>query len=216
MQRPFILGALFVGGIVGSRLYHRRNGNWGATNAEATAALPGDELVPDGRVSTMAITIGTTPEKVWPWLVQMGADRAGLYSHEWVENGLFHLDFHNAERIVPEWQRLEVGDVLRYVRPRPGKPDIGPQVIAITPGRELITAMGEAPEWAATWQFILRPIGADHTRLLVRLRVTRHMPWFAALPMTVLEPGFDYMSIAMMRGIARRAEAHDGPVPLVA
>jgi hypothetical protein len=164
----------------------------------------------------MAITVRARPEKVWPWLVQMGADRAGFYSHEWVENGLLHLDIHNATHIVPEWQHLETGDVLRYVRPHPGKPDIGPQVLAITPDRELITAMGEAPDWVATWQFILQPLGADRTRLLVRLRVTRHLPWFAALPMTLLEPGFDYMSIAMIRGIARRAEDDVGPAPAVA
>jgi hypothetical protein len=174
-------------------------------------SVPGDEMVPDARVSTMAITIRTTPEKVWRWIVQMGADRAGFYSHEWVENGLLHLDIHSATRIVPEWQHLQVGDVLRYVRPHPGKPDIGPQVMAITHGRELVTAMGDAPDWAATWQFILQPLGADHTRLVVRLRVTKHLPWFARLPMTLLEPGFDYMSIAMLQGIARRAETHGEP-----
>jgi hypothetical protein len=175
------------------------------------SSLPGDELVPNARVSTMAITIEGTPERVWPWLVQMGADRAGFYSHEWVENSLLHLNMHNANHIVPEWQHLQVGDVLRYVRPRPDKPDIGPQVLAITPGCELITAMGEAAGWAATWQFILQPRETDRTRLLVRLRVSRRLPWFAALPMTLLEPGFDYMSIAMLRGIARRAENEGGP-----
>ncbi len=62
------------------RPWHRR---WGATEEEANRALPGDELVPDPKFhATHAITIEAPPAEVWPWLVQMGQGRGGLYSYE--------------------------------------------------------------------------------------------------------------------------------------
>ena len=74
--------------------------NWGATEEEVTAALPGDELTPPPvDQCTRAITIAAPPEEVWPWLVQMGADRGGFYSYAWMEN-LFGLRIRNADRIL--------------------------------------------------------------------------------------------------------------------
>jgi hypothetical protein len=54
---------------------------WGATHDEVSGTYPGDELLPDpAHSSTMATTLPAPPERVWPWLVQMGYDRAGWYS----------------------------------------------------------------------------------------------------------------------------------------
>src|SRR5690349_6473826 len=62
-------------------LYRRVHLRWGATDAEVTAPMPGDELVPEPSFSaTRAITIDAPPEAVWPWLVQLGYGRAGFYS----------------------------------------------------------------------------------------------------------------------------------------
>jgi hypothetical protein len=33
-----------------------------------------------------AVTIDAPVEDVWPWLAQIGQDRAGFYSYEWLEN----------------------------------------------------------------------------------------------------------------------------------
>ena len=86
---------------------------WGATEEEAQKPLPGDEFVPDpAYMTTRAITIEAPPEDVWPWLVQVGQDRGGFYSYEWLEN-IFGLDIHNADEIISEWQNLEVGDIVR-------------------------------------------------------------------------------------------------------
>jgi hypothetical protein len=53
---------------------------WGASPAELAAALPGDNLVPAPATGyTRAITIEAPPQAVFPWLLQLGADRAGLY-----------------------------------------------------------------------------------------------------------------------------------------
>jgi hypothetical protein len=65
------------------------------------------------------VTIEAPPEQVWPWLAQMGQDRAGFYTYEWFENGLLRLNIHNADRIVPEWQNITVGD--RVDEPLPSR-----------------------------------------------------------------------------------------------
>src|SRR4051812_37678711 len=86
---------------------------WGATDAEADARLPGDELLEhaDG-VATRAIWIDAPTYAVWPWLAQMGpAPRGGAYTYDWIEN-LLGLDMHSANHILPEFQRLEAGDTI--------------------------------------------------------------------------------------------------------
>lgn len=70
-----------------------------------TQITPGDDLLPDAKAATRAITIKATPEAVWPWLVQLGYGKAGWYSYDWIDN-----DFQpSARQIIPEFQRLEVG-----------------------------------------------------------------------------------------------------------
>jgi hypothetical protein len=79
----------------------------GATDAEVDAEYPGGELIPDGkRGATMAVTIDAPPSAVWPWLLQMGCDRAGWYSWDRLDNA----GVSSAERIHPEWQDVSVGD----------------------------------------------------------------------------------------------------------
>ncbi len=94
------------------RPWHLR---WGATDEEFTRPLPGDAVVPDGIQSTRAITIHAPARAIWPWLVQMGQDRAGFYSFDWLER-LAGADIHNADHIIPAWQHLAVGDLMRTYR----------------------------------------------------------------------------------------------------
>ena len=85
----------------------RRLLTWGATRDEITRAWSGDELIPDSNTPdcTMATTLPAPPDQVWPWLVQMSVGRAGWYSWDRLDNG----GKPSADRIVPEWQDLEVG-----------------------------------------------------------------------------------------------------------
>jgi proline iminopeptidase len=81
----------------------------GATDEEVRAPYPGADLLPGGkRGATMAVTIDAPPSAVWPWLVQMGCDRAGWYSWDRLDNA----GVPSAERIHREWQELAVGDRL--------------------------------------------------------------------------------------------------------
>ena len=75
--------------------------------------MPGDEVLASAALqTTRAITIAAPAAEVWPWLVQMGQGRGGLYTYEWIEN-LLGAQIHNLDRIDPELQRLELGDHIR-------------------------------------------------------------------------------------------------------
>lgn len=99
------------------RPWHQK---WGATNQEADASFSGDELIPYAPWrTTHAITIQAPIEMVWSWVVQMGQGRGGFYSYDWLEN-LFGMNIHNADRILPEYQQLKVGDHSGEYRRFPG------------------------------------------------------------------------------------------------
>ena len=184
------------------RLYRRflreRVLTWGATAEEAARSLPGDELLdPADIVATRAIGIDAPPSAIWPWLVQMGPGRAGAYTYDWIEN-LLGLNMHSADRIHPEWQDLEVGDVVRSREDRPGM-----RVEILEPQRTL-SNRSEAGDWV--WTFVLVPENGS-TRLISRNRIA--MKGAAAgqrLGMLVMEPGSLVMERKMLLGIKERAE----------
>ena len=150
-RRTYLWGAVAVAAeVLGYLAWRPRMLRWGATEEEAAEPLPGDEITPHPRVrSTRAITIDAPPEKVWPWIVQMGMGRAGFYTHEWVERPLggHYAEGHSATRIHPEFQDLKVGDLVDY-----GGGNLVP-VHAIEPFKYLVH--GEA------WEH--RPLPRDRT-----------------------------------------------------
>ena len=175
---------------------------WGATPAERNASLPGDDLAPDARyVTTRATTVDASADRIWPWLVQMGQDRAGFYTHNWVER-LLRSGINDVHEIHREWQHLAAGDLMRTNHDIGGKP-MGWPVAEVHPNRSLVVRSKSMP--AGTYAFVLSPIDADHTRLIVRDRAAwKPLEWpFVAL---VYEPLHAYMETGLIAGIARRAE----------
>jgi hypothetical protein len=180
---------------------------WGATPAEISAVQPGDEYIinPATAVRTRAITVHATPAQIWPWLVQLGASKGGYYSYTPIE-GLINCPMVNADRIHPEWQELQPGDLVRMCPAEFGPPPFN--VVAIQPERALI--LGQPPltdadratgqAWMSTWTFILDPVDANTTRLIVRSRDAVHAGW-----MDIIEPGVFVMESGMLRGIQARA-----------
>jgi hypothetical protein len=84
---------------------------WGATPEEVGGPYPGAEVVPEGKRSpTVAVTIDAPPEKIWPWLVQMGWDRGGWYSWDLLDNA----GWRSATEVYPECQDLALGDQLKF------------------------------------------------------------------------------------------------------
>jgi hypothetical protein len=189
---------------------------WGTAGDEATRVLPGDELLDRTFVqTTRAITISAPPSAIWPWLVQMGQGRGGLYSYDWLEN-LVGCDIHSADTIMPELQRLAVGDTIR-LGPA-GYPSfivaaIEPEhaIVLASPnlaGRSAIASANEAEHAsAATWAFVLEPVDPHTTRLIVRLRGD----WESTVAMMLInrllvEPAQFVMERKMIHGIKERAE----------
>lgn len=179
----------------GIRPWHLR---WGATEEELCQTLPGDELAQTPRLkATHAITIDAPADDVWPWLVQMGQTRGGFYSYTWLEN-LVGCHMRNADRIVPEWQELKVGDSV-WLHPKAPPA----QVAAIDPGRAIVLK-----GWGA---FVLQPIDDKTTRLIIRSQgdyepnlgnaVLNFLLW-----RVVFEPAHFIMERKMLLGIKARAE----------
>ena len=184
--------------------------HWGSTPAEISRPLAGDGLIDDPiLVTTRAITIEVGPERVWPWLAQIGQGRGGFYSYEWLEN-LVGLDIHNADRIIPELQDLKPGDLIPFWR------GAGVDAVQVEPGRLLVLAgtlnqpKGEAAEGGdvgGTWVFALDAPNPDVTRLVVRSQIAKFPPvWLSALFMRFLEPMHFIMERKMLLGIRDRAE----------
>jgi hypothetical protein len=209
--------------------------SWGFDPSEADRLLEGDELVADAtHFETRGITIAAPPALVWPWLVQMGFGRAGWYSYDQLD-----MSGHSAERIVPEWQSLAEGDVMpthpaggfvvkrivperalvlylddEIVKGWDGAPG-GSTEIAGTPANLAATGafMGAAQpsEFAASWAFVLLPVGEDRTRLIERFRVRfgEQRPWNRiGLPMMGF--GVFVMLRKQLLGIRERAERAAG------
>jgi hypothetical protein len=180
-------------------------GRWGAMQAEVSMTLPGDELVPAAdSQSTRAITINAPASEIYPWLVQLGWERGGLYSYAWLEN-LVGLQFVNADRIHPEWQNTQVGDFVGMGPPGKSPP---PYIVAqLLPNRAVLLGHrgDDGARWVETWQFVLNPIDANTTRLVVRTRSNMTDPAMRAL-FGVVEPFAFVMERGMLHGIKERVE----------
>jgi hypothetical protein len=182
--------------------------HWGATDEEIQRPMPMDDHVPTPRLdSTMAITIEAPPGRIWPWLVQMGdAPRAGYYSYAWIER-LLGMDIENSRRVLPAYQRVEVGDALD----RAGTMT----VLAVEPGHHLV--LGPPPSVdtvRASWAFALYPIDEGRTRLVTRVHgdwswrgILRDTPVFTWPFYLLMEPGAFLMERRLLLGIRDRAEA---------
>lgn len=211
MRAPLVMctAVASVGAAAASWLVTRNQlRHWGTTLEEQHKRLPGDLLVPvPNSQYTMAVTIDATPAEVWPWLVQMGIDRGGLYSNLFIENVIFRLGVTNADRIHPEWQDLKVGDHIWFTPEGYAAPRFGPVVARMDPHEALVMRFGELGEPVlGTWQFILEPAEGGRTRLLLRGRGSAGEALTSKAMDRVLEPGYLIMNRAMLLGIKARAE----------
>jgi hypothetical protein len=168
---------------------------WGATETEAASRLPGDELLEgaDG-VSTRAIDVRAPAAAVWPWLAQMGpSPRGGAYTYDWIEN-LLGLNMHSVDRVLPEFQRPQVGETIGFGSNRMRLERVEPE--------HVLAWRSEDGNWV--WTFVLEEHDG-HTRLISRNRF--RLPSLAArVGMLPMEPGSLVMERKMLNGIKQRAE----------
>jgi hypothetical protein len=171
---------------------------WGARPDEVSRKLPGDELLADaGIVSTRAITVDAPPAAIWPWLVQMGSGRGGVYTYDRIEN-LLGLNMHSAREILPQFQDLKAGDELPL---GPGRPAM--QVAVCDPEHTLTFQFADG-----NWVWIFALFAEDgETRLISRNRIAAAgAPPARLFNMLVMEPGSLIMERKMLLGIKQRAE----------
>jgi hypothetical protein len=174
-------------------------GRWGTTTDDLTRIMTGDAVIPNPTHSaTAAVTVDAPPDDVWPWLVQMGYQRGGLYSYDWLDQLFGFLDRPSANRILPEFQHLAVGDKIRL-----GAEEL--TVTALEPLRALVLSYkARGIEWV--WQFGLYPLDNNRTRLVSRSH--ERIPNTAGgwLLMRIMEPAAFLMSRRMLLGLKERAE----------
>jgi hypothetical protein len=202
--RPF---ALFGGAALAAAL-RRQFLRWGATAGEVDADLPGDELLPRAHLTaTRAITVGAAPRQVWPWIAQLGQGRGGFYSYDVLEN-LVGCDISSADRIVPEWQHVTVGQEVKL------HPEVGLVVARVEPGHAVVlrggVPMGAVPPpYDFSWAFVVQGPLDGPARLVVRERYAYRRWWAALLVEPVAVISF-VMSRRMLHGIRERAERAAG------
>ena len=178
----------------------RRMSRWGTTPSDLTHDMAGDSLLVDPTYSgTMAVTVSAPPEDIWPWLVQIGYQRGGLYSYDWLDRLFGYLDRPSATHILSEFQHLAVGDKIPLGR--------GPSwpVAVIEPGRALVLDMRNMDGFDWVWQFGLYPVDEKRTRLVSRSCVRTQTVW-GRLFTYAIEPAGFLMTRRMLLGVKERAE----------
>jgi hypothetical protein len=176
-------------------------GRWGTTPSDLSRVMAGDGLIADPTYSgTMAVIVNARPEDIWPWLVQMGYQRGGLYSYDWLDRLFGFLDRPSTARILPEFQHLAVGDEIPLGR-GPGWP-----VASMEPPRALVLDMRNMGSIDWVWQFGLYTVKDKQTRLVSRSRVHARTIW-AWLLTSAIEPAGFIMTRRMLLGLKQRAEA---------
>ena len=172
----------------------------GATREEVEGAMPGDDLVSHPTfLATRAITIRGRPEEIWPWIAQMGFDRAGYYGYDLIENLGSKRGIRSAESIVPELQHPKPGDLMPIS-------SVAHLVFGtIEPDHYLIWQSEVIPhDGAFTWA--LYPIDEGHTRLVSRIRLRYHRTSLA-LVLDLFTEFADHVAVPeILAGVKGRVE----------
>ena len=148
--------------------------DWGAPERIQALVLPGDKFT-EGKGHTRAVLIKASPDEIWPWIVQLGQDRGGMYSYAWLEN-LVRADIHNVYEIRDEFQvPRQEGDTIWLANPDNyhGK---GYQVLAMVIPDEALVMVGGADyeriqsggKALGSWAIYLYPENMHYTWLIAR------------------------------------------------
>ena len=139
---------------------------WRTTPEEREMRLPGDDLFENpARVANRAVTINASVDKIYPWILQIGADKSGMYSYTWLEN-LVGCKMAKVETIKPEWQTLNEGDLMKMCAGDFAPP---PYIVArVLPDQAVIFGHKTGENWEESWQFVLVPQSDGTTRLVTR------------------------------------------------
>ena len=191
-----------------------RRVRWGTSDRNLARGYPGDELIPDARWGwTHSVHVAAPAHMIWPWLAQIGADRAGFYSYAPLEN-LVGCRLRNADRVHPEWEARE-GDGLSI---HPSTPPL--RIVSVEPGRHVLAhdapdegARQDGRPWVeGTWLFLIEPLARWDSRVVSRYRCATSSDLRTRLSFgpALIEPIGFAMDRRMLLGLKERAE---GRVP---
>ncbi len=222
MKNKLCIGLLAAAS--GALLLRRLGMRWGATDDEVHSPLPGDELVPHPMLETThAISIHASPAAIWPWLLQMGYDRAWWYTdarwYKWVDRYIWHTSHPSSpDHIVPELQRLKVGDTILDGPPGTAfftVAQLEPEhVLALFSATHILmmapASLRHNPEAGIhgefSWVFVLDESEEGITRLIVRTRASYEPKIYRILTRPVLYPADFLMARMMLQTIKQRVE----------
>jgi hypothetical protein len=211
LGRACAMLALSVAGLAIQRLGTRS----GVTDTEADGQLPGDDIVNEPMwQSTRATTINAPPERIWPWIVQMGypAFRAGWYTPYWLDRLQWGIRERSSDRIIEELQTLSVGDRV------PDSPDwsVYFTVAKVEADHALVlrSTLHILPPMRSiefSWAFVLQPIDTTSTRFLVRARA-RYAPRRSWLVLWAPYSLGDFLNTTnILHAVKRRSERPSAP-----
>lgn len=207
----------------------------GVSDSEAVGPLPGDDVLPHPMVEwTRGVTVRAAPEEVWPWLAQMGYGRGGWYTSERVDLVVNRWFFGergptpgSADRLVPEFQHIAVGDLIcdgrdyasffRVQQVDPPRALVLRSIRHVRRGSPIDISDPASPERVErqlresgryidfTWALVVTPLPNGRSRLLARTRADyapQSLRWVST-PLGLFDATYGR---AMLHAIARRAE----------
>jgi hypothetical protein len=199
-------GSVLLIYVAGSTVLYPWHRTWGSTREEVLMSLPGDPAERDPSLEIQhAVTIEAPPADVWPWLIQLGQDRAGFYSYDWLERA-FGANVHNVFELRPEWQSRHVGELI----PATQRGYLG-GIFGTDPGWTVKQLEAERALVLENWgAFVLLPDDGERTRFIIRSTISsREIPvWASALNLMTFELPHFIMERRMMLTI--KALAEDG------
>jgi hypothetical protein len=178
----------------------------GATKDEVQHSMPGDELVSSPHfLATRAITIDGTPEEIWPWLLQMGHNRAGYYAYDILENIGSEHGLRSAEKIIPEFQNFQVGDEIPISA-------VYSMVFYAVETNQTLVWTGKDAVATASLAWALYPLDNGQTRLVSRIQFQYHLNDMGSALMAIFVDTADHIAVRkILQGVKGRVEGQIEP-----
>lgn len=171
---------------------------WGASEKEIFMPMAGDNQALT-ITSTRAISIDAPKSDVWKWLIQLGADRRGFYSYEFIEKALGYETRHQ-DLIKPEFKEIVVGDLIRgSINEKSGIIPYNFRVLYVKPEETFVL-----DKWGT---FLLKEVNTRQTRLIIRTQEVESSNQWLKVANYFAVPLHFIMERRTLMGIKERIEA---------